>query len=151
MGEPGDREIDDAERALLDDLESVSSMLVPPKDPPPARGDSEIPVLLDVVEIPVLEAATGPHPTGHAAGSTEGDGEAGGGGPTAAPRDADVCAASGSDQTALHEALQTEAATILEDLLDEFIPRIEARFRQRLEARSRALIESAASTTKPGC
>jgi len=149
MDERGDRGIDDAQHALLEELESVSSMLIAPRDPPPAAADSEIPVLLDVVEIPVLETTLDPHPTRHDAGDAAVDRQVECEGQTALTEDAETREASAPDHVALREALHSEAAAILEDLLDEFIPRIEARFRQRFEARSRALIESVASAAKP--
>jgi hypothetical protein len=149
MDERSDREVDDAQHALLEELESVSSMLIAPRDPPPAAADSEIPVLLDVVEIPVLETSLDPHPTTHDAADKAADGQVECEGPTALTEDAEAREAPAPDRVALREALHSEAAAILEDLLDEFMPRIEARFRQRFEARSRALIESAGSAAKP--
>ena len=58
--------------------------------------------------------------------------------------------ASGATQPApdVHAALAIEAAFLIDELVDEYLPRIEARLRERLEARLREL-GSATQREKP--
>jgi hypothetical protein len=75
-----------------------------------ARAHGDIPVLQDVVELPQA---------------------------TASPARAPAALQAGID---LGAAMQVEAGFILDDLMDEFLPLVEARLRERLEERMRQLL-----------
>jgi hypothetical protein len=106
----------DPRQGLIDELQSLSATLDPSGDGPPAYGD--IPVLQDVVELPraAAQAATGQV--------------------TAAP----------APGIGLGAALEIEARSIVDDLMDEFLPLVEAQLRERLEQRMRQLLVAG-----PGC
>jgi hypothetical protein len=102
-------------QGLIDELQSLSATLGPPA--PGVPMDADIPVLLEVVELP----PTAPGAAADALGAS-----------SAAPAGIDVDA-----------AMQVEAGFILEELMDEFLPLVEARLRERLEERMRHLLAAA--------
>ncbi len=100
-------------RGLIDELQSLSATLDPSAGGAPVHGD--IPVLQDVVELPRAAAP-------------------------AAPRRVSAAFAPGVD---LGAALEVEARSIVDDLMDEFLPLVEAQLRERLEERMRQLLAAA--------
>ena len=84
-----------------------------------APGYGDIPVLQDVVDLPRAAAATGPLIAAFAPGVD------------------------------LGAALEVEALSIVDDLMDEFLPLIEARLRERLEERMRQLLDAATGSAAP--
>ncbi len=81
----------------------------------------DIPVLQDVVELPRAAQAT--------------------------PGLVSAAFAPGID---LGAALEVEARSIVDDLMDEFLPLLEAQLRERLEARMRQLLADKAGPATPG-
>ncbi len=110
----------DPRRGLIDELQSLSATLGPSAHDAPSYGD--IPVLQDVVELSraAVPAATGPM---------------------------SAACAPGID---LGAALEVEARSIVDDLMDEFLPLLEAQLRERLEARMRQLLADEPGTATPG-
>ena len=109
----------DPRQGLIDELQSLSATLDPCGHGAPTYGD--IPVLQDVVELPraVAQAATGQMSAAVAPG------------------------------VELVAALEAEARSIVDDLMDEFLPLIEARLRERLEERMRQLLDAATGSAAP--
>ena len=107
--EPAD---DGLRRNLLDQLQSISTSLND-GDAADAAGDDDIPLLVDVVDLPRPAAATTPAP-------------------------ASVPATRKDTQ----DIIEIEAERIVDELIDEFLPRIEARLRERLEERRHELVRS---------
>ena len=108
---------------LLDDLESIRALL----------GDQDPPVLNDTLDpdsIPMLSDVVERPPT--AAAPTE-----------AEPREPAVRTAFRTlAERHLDHELRTAAQLILQDVIDDFVPQIEAELRNRLEARAEQLIRS---------
>ena len=102
-------EQNDGREGLIEELQLVSAALGAPDAV--AAADAEIPVLLDIVELPPAVRATD---AGFA--------------PAAMPQ---------GDALA---ALEIEAGSVLDDLMDEFLPLIEARLRDRLEEKMQQLL-----------
>jgi len=109
---PATPEQDDERLELIGELQSLSAALRAPETAGQPPGD--IPVLLDVVELPEqAPRASSPEPL------------------VAAP---------------VHDtgtALQIEAASIVDDLIDEFLPLVEARMRELVEQRLQPLLDEA--------
>jgi hypothetical protein len=104
-------EDDDERLELIGELQSVSAALRVPLAGTAEHASAEIPVLLDIVELPrPAHGASAP-----AAGATP----------------------AGEDARA---ALEFEAASLVDDLIDEFLPLAEARLRERLEERLQLLL-----------
>ncbi|MBP6382316.1 MAG: hypothetical protein KBG29_09780 [Pseudomonadales bacterium] len=103
----------DPRQGLIDELQSLSVTLGSPGGGAPTYAD--IPVLQDVVELPRATA------TATAAAAVQ---------MNAAP-------APGAD---LDAALEFEARSIVDDLMDELLPLVEAQLRERLEERMRQLL-----------
>lgn len=106
-------------RGLIDELQSLSATLDPSAGGAPIHGD--IPVLQDVVELPrsATPAATGRMSAAFAPGID------------------------------LGAALEVEARAIVDDLMDEFLPLVEAQLRERLEERMRQLLAAAPAAATP--
>lgn len=109
---------------LLDDLESIRQLLEKDQLEPPLLTEAldhelDIPVLSDIIEPAPVESATNvqlPYPVRPAVVS--------------AP---ESTAQNVSDQ--LDAELRAAAQLILQDVIDDFVPQIEAELRRRLEAR----------------
>ena len=118
---------------LLNDLESIRELLGDDSLEPPLLIDSldpdSIPVLSDIVSAP-----PGPPPPFNIAPPP--------GGPTAAVSSATLRASleprlhdSARDLQRLDGELHAAAQLILQDVIDDFVPQIEAELKRRLEAR----------------
>ncbi|WP_217474902.1 DNA polymerase III subunit chi [Stutzerimonas stutzeri] len=106
---------------LLDDLESIRALLG--DQDPPVPGEE-----LDPDSIPLLSEVVEPAP--HAA--TQAD-----------VREPAVRTAFRTlAERHLDHELRTAAQLILQDVIDDFVPQIEAELRSRLEARAQQLIKS---------
>ena len=106
---------------LLDDLESIRALLG--DQDPPLSGES-----LDPDSIPLLSEIVEPAP--HAAAQSE-------------TREPAVRTAFRTlAESHLDHELRTAAQLILQDVIDDFVPQIEAELRNRLEARAQQLIKS---------
>ena len=110
----------DPRLGLIDELQSLSATLDPMAHGAPTYGD--IPVLQDVVELP---RATAPAATGQMTAAL-------------------------APGLALGAALEVEARSIVDDLMDEFLPLLEAQLRERLEARMRQLLADGSGPATPG-
>ena len=109
----------DPRRELLGDLQSISTLLdVPPMNTPLKQPD--IPVLNDIVDVPDLERPR----------------------EAALQNDSARAAASIVSRDELRDVLEIEAVRIVDELMDEYLPQIEARLRERLEARQRELVRA---------
>ncbi|MGK9064660.1 DNA polymerase III subunit chi [Stutzerimonas chloritidismutans] len=110
--------IPDKPSELLDDLESIRALL----------GDHEpelVSEALDPDSIPLLSDVVDPAPE------------------TVQPREPAVRTAFRTlAERHLDHELRTAAQLILQDVIDDFVPQIEAELRQRLEARAAQLIKS---------
>ena len=108
---------------LLDDLESIRALL----------GDQDPPVLsetLDPDSIPVLSEIVQPAPSATSQPEPE-------------PREPTVRTAFRTlAERHFDQELRTAAQLILQDVIDDFVPQIEAELRQRLEARAEQLIKT---------
>ncbi|AHL76429.1 hypothetical protein CH92_15535 [Stutzerimonas stutzeri] len=108
---------------LLDDLESIRALL----------GDEDPPLLsetLDPDSIPLLSEVVERAPTAAAQQEIE-------------PREPAVRTAFRTlAERHLDHELRTAAQLILQDVIDDFVPQIEAELRSRLEARAEQLIKS---------
>ena len=110
---------------LLDDLESIRALLG--DQDPPVLNDTldpdSIPMLSDVVEVERAPAAAAPI--------------------EAEPREPAVRTAFRTlAERHLDHELRTAAQLILQDVIDDFVPQIEAELRNRLEARAEQVIRS---------
>ena len=101
----------DPRQGLIDELQSLSVTLGSPGGGAPTYAD--IPVLQDVVELPRATATA------------------------AAAVQMNAAPAPGAD---LDAALEFEARSIVDDLMDELLPLVEAQLRERLEERMRQLL-----------
>lgn len=118
---------------LLHDLESIRELLGDDSTEPPLLIDSldpdSIPVLSDIVSAP-----PGPPPPFHATPTPK---------PTPAPQPAPSTLRgiephlpdSARDLQHVHGELRAAAQLILQDVIDDFVPQIEAELKRRLEAR----------------
>ncbi|MBA1278137.1 MULTISPECIES: DNA polymerase III subunit chi [Pseudomonadaceae] len=108
---------------LLDDLESIRALL----------GDQDPPVLsetLDPDSIPVLSEIVQPAPSATSQPEPE-------------PREPAVRTAFRTlAERHLDLELRTAAQLILQEVIDDFVPQIEAELRHRLEARAEQLIKT---------
>jgi hypothetical protein len=109
----------DPRLGLIDELQSLSATLDPLADGAPNYGD--IPVLQDVVELPRGAAPTA---TGQATAAL-------------------------APGAGLGAALEVEARSIVDDLLDEFLPLVEAQLRERLDERIRQLLAAGPASATP--
>ncbi|SDI91065.1 hypothetical protein SAMN05216189_101060 [Pseudomonas delhiensis] len=104
---------------LLDDLESIHDLLGEPDGEPPLLTESfepdNIPLLSDVVQ-------ASPRPS-----------------PAEEQADDDLPAPS-REQARLDSELRAAAQLILQDVIDDFVPQIEAELQRRLEARLQRLL-----------
>jgi hypothetical protein len=119
------------QRGLLDDLHTISAALGP------AGAAARIPVLNDIVELP--------RPGARASAANdvaEISRDGGTADPGQWPQDpglqVDMCA-----------ALDIESAFIIDELIDDFLPLIEQRLRERLEARQKELLAAMPSASPP--
>ncbi|WP_181296910.1 DNA polymerase III subunit chi [Pseudomonas sp. Q2-TVG4-2] len=108
---------------LLDDLESIRALL----------GDQDPPVLSEMVDpdsIPLLSDVVAPPATAAAHPKIE-------------PREPAVRTAFRTlAERHLDHELRTAAQLILQDVIDDFVPQIEAELRSRLESSAEQLIKS---------
>ncbi len=108
---------------LLDDLESIRALL----------GDQDPPLLDDALDpdsIPMLSDVVGRAPIASAQIQAE-------------PREPAVRTAFRTlAERHLDHELRTAAQLILQDVIDDFVPQIEAELRNRLEARAEQVIRS---------
>ena len=125
---------------LLHDLESIRELLGDDSTEPPLLIDSldpdSIPVLSDIVSAP-----PGPPPPFHATPTPK---------PTPAPQPAPSTLReriephlpdSARDLQHVHGELRAAAQLILQDVIDDFVPQIEAELKRRLDARLDRLIQ----------
>ncbi|SDH62342.1 DNA polymerase III subunit chi [Pseudomonas panipatensis] len=114
---------------LLDDLESIHDLLGEADSEPPLLTESfepdNIPLLHDVVS----PAARPPQAPATAAAPTA---------PAAQPARPAVPPV--NEQARLDSELRAAAQLILQDVIDDFVPQIEAELRRRLEARLQRLL-----------
>ncbi|MDH1265119.1 DNA polymerase III subunit chi [Pseudomonas sp. GD03944] len=112
---------------LLDDLESIRELLGDQHDEPPLLVDSidldSIPVLSDIVS-PLPPTAT-PIPPSQASSLRE---------------TVQQSVSQNSDVNRLDGELRAAAQLILQDVIDDFVPQIEAELKRRLEARLTRLL-----------
>ena len=121
---------------LLDDLESIRELLGDEQLDPPLLTDSidpdSIPLLSDIVTPPPAPTPTHRAPPDAAQ-------------PTAAAALRDsieqaVTRDSGAELNRLDNELRAAAQLILQDVIDDFVPQIEAELKRRLEARLTRLL-----------
>lgn len=123
---------------LLDDLESIRQLLEEQQLEPPLLTDSldddlQIPLLSDIIEPGPAVAATAPAKTLAAP----------------APASSTISSAiqrrvSAQNLTELHrldDELRAAAQLLLQDVIDDFVPQIEAELKRRLDARLDRLIK----------
>jgi len=119
------------QRGLLDDLHTISAALGP------AGAAARIPVLNDIVELPrpnarAAAAAGVPDPAADDAAAADA------GWPDDPGLQVDMCA-----------ALDIESSFIIDELIDDFLPLIEQRLRERLEAKQKELLAAMPSASTP--
>lgn len=114
MHDHGQPQTDTTPEQLLDDLESIHDLLYERNEPPLLTESFEpdnIPLLSDVVS-PV------PPPRARAAGAA-----------------ATTAGLAPAEQERLDDELRASAELILQEVIDDFAPQIEAELRRRLQAR----------------
>ncbi len=109
---------------LLDDLESIRRLLGQPDQEPPLLTDSldaqGIPLLCEIVD----EAPAPPLPRADRPGAGE-----------AAPGIRGNLSPGSAERARLDGELRSAAQLLLQDVIDDFVPQIEAELRRRLDAR----------------
>ncbi|XLX39453.1 DNA polymerase III subunit chi [Ectopseudomonas mendocina] len=122
---------------LLHDLESIRELLGDDRSEPPLLIDSldpdSIPVLSDIVSAP-----PGPPPPFHATPAPKPTAPAAAAAPSASPLRECIeprLHDSARDLQHLNGELRAAAQLILQDVIDDFVPQIEAELKRRLEAR----------------
>lgn len=122
---------------LLHDLESIRELLGDDRSEPPLLIDSldpdSIPVLSDIVSAP-----PGPPPPFHATPAPKPTAPAATTAPAASPLRECIeprLHDSARDLQHLNGELRAAAQLILQDVIDDFVPQIEAELKRRLEAR----------------
>ncbi|WP_263142460.1 DNA polymerase III subunit chi [Pseudomonas sp. RIT-PI-AD] len=126
--------------ALLDDLESIRKLLDESDLEPPLLTDT-----LDIDNIPLLSEVVAPPPTdaraapslASAAGRPPAAAKAE---PAAPPLELPHAATSAAELNRLDSELRAAAQLILQDVIDDFVPQIEAELKRRLEARLNRLL-----------
>ncbi|MGE8498296.1 MAG: DNA polymerase III subunit chi [Pseudomonas sp.] len=114
---------------LLDDLESIRELLGDQHDEPPLLIDS-----IDPDSIPVLSDVVSPAPPPPPAPSISPS-------PASSLRDTVQQSVSrDSEMNRLDGELRAAAQLILQDVIDDFVPQIEAELKRRLEARLTRLL-----------
>ena len=130
---------------LLDDLESIRALLDNHSAEPPLLTDS-----LDPNSIPLLCEVVDPRPAGAAATPRSGTlppparppmPPATPAAPAAAPTTA-AAPAESADPTRINRELRAAAQLILQEVIDDFVPQIEAELQRRLEARLQRLLQT---------
>ncbi|SHK98470.1 DNA polymerase III subunit chi [Phytopseudomonas punonensis] len=120
--------------ALLSDLESIRELLDDDLAPPLLTekfDPDDIPLLSDIVRAPVSEPAAQPSAPGNSAGMASED-----------ELRQTVQRAIGRDNeiNRLDSELRAAAQLLLQDVIDDFVPQIEAELKRRLQARLNRLL-----------
>lgn len=128
---------------LLNDLESIRSLLDDAIEEPPLLTESldpgSIPLLSDVVERPLVPAGATPAPT--ASASPAASRPTGSTAPLPQrPPTAATPVAPPPDPTRINRELRAAAQLILQEVIDDYVPQIEAELQRRLEARLNRLL-----------